>query len=165
MIRARSISVPSSPLSPLYAGADLRDAFAIKLPAEETGDVEVLARRAFERPAWWIRALTDARDRIMAVTAVKSTRSIGAAAAQRGEVIGYFPVLSKSATDLVVGVDDRHLDFRAAVLLRDDEAGAGRELVAITVVHCHNRLGRMYLSTIAPFHRIIVRANLESAVN
>ena len=24
-----------------------------------------------------------------------------------------------------------------------------------TVVHCHNWLGRMYLATIAPFHRVI----------
>nr|WP_233286857.1 DUF2867 domain-containing protein [Bradyrhizobium oropedii] len=38
-----------------------------------------------------------------------------------------------------------------------------RELVADTVVHCHNRLGRIYLTTISPFHRMIVRASLEQA--
>jgi len=31
------------------------------------------------------------------------------------------------------------------------------------VVHCHNRLGRIYLATIAPFHRVIVPASLEQA--
>jgi hypothetical protein len=30
-----------------------------------------------------------------------------------------------------------------------------------TAVHCHNLPGRVYLMTIAPFHRLIVRSNLE----
>jgi hypothetical protein len=64
---------------------------------------------------------------------------------------------------LVVGEDDRHLDFRVAILLRAG-AAARREFVAVTVVHCHNRLGRTYLAVIAPFHRVIVRATLERAV-
>src|ERR1700730_3538521 len=76
---------------------------------------------------------------------------------------GYLPLLSKSAGELVMGGDDRHLDFRVAVLLRTG-AAAGRELVVVTVVHCHNRLGRTYLAVIAPFHRTILRANLERAV-
>jgi hypothetical protein len=58
----------------------------------------VLARVAFERQAAWIRALTWVRDTVMAMVGVKSSREIGAAAATRGlQVIGYFPVLSKSA--------------------------------------------------------------------
>ena len=77
-------------------------------------------------------------------------------------VIGFFPLLSKNAGELVVGEDDRHLDFRVALLLRTGAAG-GRELVVVTVVHCHNWLGRTYLAAIAPFHRVIARASLEQA--
>ena len=122
----------------------------------------MLARAGFERPAGWIRALTRIRDVVMATVGVKSSRAIGLAAAARGPVIGYFPLLSKSATELVVGEDDRHLDFRVTIQLRADAAN-GRELVVGTVVHCHSRLGRIYLATIAPFHRAIARANLEQA--
>jgi hypothetical protein len=64
---------------------------------------------------------------------------------------------------MVMGGDDRHLDFRVAVLVRMDAQG-GRELVVVTVVHSHNRLGRTYLAVIAPFHRTILRANLERMV-
>jgi hypothetical protein len=153
MIKAHAVPVPSdSVLAPLYVGADLLDAFAIHLPAGANDDLEVLARAGFERPAGWIRALTRVRDAVMATVGVKSSRAIGAAAAARGPVIGYFPLLSKSAGELVVGEDDRHLDFRVAILLRTGAAG-GRELVVVTVVHCHNRLGRTYLAVIAPFHR------------
>jgi hypothetical protein len=159
------VPIPSnSVLAPLYAGADLLDAFAIHLPAGASDDPEVLARVAFERQAAWIRALTWVRDTVMATVGVKTSRAIGAAAATCGlQVIGYFPVLSKSAGEMVMGGDDRHLDFRVAVLVRTD-AQDRRELVVVTVVHCHNRLGRTYLAAIAPFHRTILRANLQRTV-
>ncbi|MGT2503730.1 DUF2867 domain-containing protein [Bradyrhizobium guangxiense] len=163
MTRAHAVPMPdNSVLAPLYAGADLLDAFAIQLPAGASDDVEVLARAALERQAWWIRALTRVRDVVMATVAVKSSRAVGLAAAARGPVIGFFPVLSKSATELILGADDWHLDFRVTIQLRANAAN-GRELVAGTVVHCHNWLGRIYLKTIAPFHRVIVPASLEQA--
>ena len=163
MTKARAVPMPSnSVLAPLYAGADLLDAFAIQLPAGASDDLEALARAALERQAWWIRALTRVRDAVMAPVGVKSSRAVGLAAAARGPVIGFFPVRSKSATELVVGEDDWHLDFRVTLQLRSDAAN-GRELLAGTVVHCHNRLGRIYLATIKPFHRVIVRASLQQA--
>jgi hypothetical protein len=163
MFKAHAVPVPSdSVLAPRYGGANLLDAFAIRLPAGANDDLEALARAGFERQAWWIRALTRVRDAMMAPVGVKSSRAVGAAAAARGPVIGFFPLLSKSAGELVVGEDDRHLDFRVALLLRAGAAG-GRELVVVTVVHCHNWLGWTYLAVIAPFHRVIVRASLEQA--
>lgn len=159
---AHAVPVPSeSVLAPLYVGADLLDAYAIHLPMGANDDLEALARAGFERQPWWIRALTRARDVIMAPVGVKSSRAVGVAAAARGQqVIGFFPVLSKSAGELVMGEDDGHLDFRLAILLRADAAG-GRELVVVTVVHCHNWLGRAYLAAITPFHRVIAPASLE----
>lgn len=163
MFKAHAVPAPSdSLLAPLFGGADLLDAYAIQLPVGADEDLEVLARAGFERQAWWIRALTRMRDAMMAPVGVKSSRAVGAAAAARGPVIGFFPLLSKSARELVVGEDDRHLDFRVAILLRAGAAG-GRELVVVTVVHCHNLLGRTYLAAITPFHRVIARASLEQA--
>src|SRR5256885_10202105 len=113
MIKARAVPVPSdSVLAPLYGGTDLLDAFAVHLPAGASDDLEVLARALFEQQAGWIRALTWVRDRVMATVGVKSSRAIGAAAAARGAVIGYFPLLSESGGEVGVGEDGRHIDFR-----------------------------------------------------
>ena len=162
--KARAVPMPhNSLLTPLYAGADLVDAFAIALPVEASDDLEVLARIALEHQAGWIRALLRVRDVVMAPTGVASSRAVGLAGAAKGPIIGFLPLLSKSATELILGADDSHLDFRVTVQIRTD-ATNGRELLAGTVVHCHNRLGRGYLAAIAPFHRVIVRANLERAV-
>src|SRR5258707_15897001 len=58
IIKAHAVPVPSdSVLAPLYVGADLLDAFAIHLPAGASGDLEVLARVAFERQAGGGRGL------------------------------------------------------------------------------------------------------------
>lgn len=163
--KAHAIPMPSdSILAPLYRSADLLDAYAVQLPAGASDDLEMLARAGFERQAWWIRALTRVRDTIMATVGVKSSRAVGIAAAARGPVIGFFPLRSKSAGELVMGEDDRHLDFRLAIQLRAGAAG-GRELVLVTVVHCHNWLGRTYLAVITPFHRVIARASLEQAAS
>src|SRR5258708_26693212 len=164
MTKAYAVPVPTdSALAPLYVGADLLDAFAIHVPAGASDDLEVLARAAFERQAGWIRALTWVRDAVMAPVGVKSSRAIGAAAAARGSVIGYFPLLSKSAGELVVGEDDRHLDFRVAILLRAGAAGR-REVVAGAGGHCHNPLGRTSLAGVGAFPRGVGRAALERRV-
>jgi hypothetical protein len=88
VIRARAVPMPTnSVLVPLYVGADLLDAFAIRLPAAVEGDIETLARAAFERPAGWIRLPTQVRDLAMATAGVKSSNAIGIDAAARGSVI------------------------------------------------------------------------------
>jgi hypothetical protein len=171
MTRVRAVPPPAdSAIAPLYAGADLLDAYAIALPAEATGDIDRLTRAVLGQSPGWARGLMGIRDAVMAPLGVKTSKAIGRAR-QDGDQIGFFPVLARSARELIVGEDDRHLDFRAATLLcattdrQGDGQGneQGRELVATTVVHCHNLLGRSYLVAIAPFHRLIVRANLARA--
>ena len=74
-----------------------------------------------------------------------------------------FPVISQSAAKVVLGLDDRHLDFR--VLVEVEELGMGRqEVTASTAVKTHNLLGRAYLAIVKPFHRIIVPAMLAQVV-
>jgi len=161
MLKAREVLPPSTSLvAPLYADADFVDAYSVQLPMHASHDIELLARVGFEKQAWWIRALTCVRDLVMASVGVKSSRAVGAVAAKRGPVIGFFPLLSKTSEELVLGEDDKHLNFRLALLRRSDSAG-GKELVVVTVVHCHNWLGRTYIAAIKPLHRVIARASLE----
>jgi len=162
MSNARTVPAPTdSMLATLYAGADLMDAYAIALSADATDDIEQLTRAVFALPAGWTRILMRIRDTVMAPMGVKTSAAIA-----RGgdhERIDFFPVLDRSPRELVMGEDDRHLDFRTSALIRDVAGGEGRELVATTVVHCHNMLGRTYLAVITPFHRVIVKSYLTRA--
>ncbi|MEO7642897.1 MAG: DUF2867 domain-containing protein, partial [Ramlibacter sp.] len=69
------------------------------------------------------------------------------------------------AHEIILGEDDSHLDFRVSVLVRPvpGEADGAVQVVVSTVVHCHNLLGRSYLTLITPFHRQVVQAGLRRA--
>ncbi|WP_035189857.1 DUF2867 domain-containing protein, partial [Acidiphilium sp. JA12-A1] len=143
-------------------GADLVDAYAIMLPDEAPHDIEALAREALEHPPAWFRVLLRLRDAVVSAGGVKSSRRIRQDAESEGRAtVAFFPVLARSERELVLGEDDRHLDFRASVLVRVTTDEEKRVLIMTTAVHCHNLPGRVYLMTIAPFHRLIVRSNLE----
>ena len=161
----RQVPLPAeSRIAVLFPGAQLADAYAVALPPSATRDITALARAVLGSPAPWARSLMCVRDAVMTSFGVKTSAQIAAEAQADGtERISFFPLQSRSERELVVGEDDRHLNFRASVLLRPRGDGSGDELVATTVVHCHNALGRIYLLVISPFHRLIVRSNLRRA--
>lgn len=55
-------------------------------------------------------------------------------------------------------MDDRHLDFRCVIDIANFDLGQNVSIA--TIIRRHNRLGRIYLATILPFHRLIVRSAL-----
>jgi hypothetical protein len=162
---ARPVALPAdSAVAPLYKGADLADAFAVTLGKAHVGDIHALAQSILGDPAPWVRMLVTLRDAAVAGFGVRTSGEMRRAAAKdRGGHIDFFPIHRQSERELVVGEDDRHLDFRASILLRPVVDGGNDELVVTTVVHCHNRLGRTYLALIAPFHRLIVKTSLRRA--
>jgi hypothetical protein len=135
-----------------YTGANLVDSFAVPLPAAAPADVQALATLLFADPPLWFTVLLAIRDRVMVLFGVKPSHAL-----RQTDRIAFFPVLSRSPDEIVLGADDRHLDFRASVLLRRAE----RTLVATTVVRCHNLLGRAYLAAILPFHILVVSQALR----
>lgn len=152
---------PMSAIADWYRGADLLDSYAVTLPHAAPEDLATLARALFSRPPLWIRGLLRLRDQIVGPLGVKTTTAIGEASATDGRNrIGFFPVFGRSENEIVLGEDDRHLDFRVSVLVQSDDGGS-RRLVATTAVRCHNLLGRTYLWVIRPFHVLVVRSNLS----
>lgn len=73
--------------------------------------------------------------------------------------IGFFPVRDETGDRVVVGMDDKHLDFRCVLDL--DKARDRQTVTVTTLIRRHNRLGRTYLAAILPFHRLILRACLS----
>jgi len=114
----------------------------------------------FDSPPPWINGLMALRNRIVSVFGLKAGVRPPSSTAQ--DSIGIFPVLAESPEEMLMGLDDRHLDFRVAVSVQPAAAGA-QQITVTTVVHTHNRLGRIYLAVIMPFHRLIARSMLNRA--
>ncbi len=68
-----------------------------------------------------------------------------------GDYIGVFQVQSVGKDEILIGEDDKHLNFLISVLRHR------QGFTLSTWVRTHNRFGRMYLWAIMPFHKLIVR--------
>ena len=156
---------PESRIAKAYESTNLADAYSIELPSGASSDPELLARFIFAHQAPWISSLIAVRDAIVGTFGLKTARQLTALGAEsKTGRVGIFKIYGSSPTEIVLGEDDKHLDFRLSVLCSSQPSPGGkRQLTLSTVVHCHNRLGRLYILVIAPFHRLVVRSSLRSA--
>lgn len=138
----------------LLRGAQFSDAYSV-MTDDTTLDARSAAQKMFATSPRWVKSLMKMRDAIVAPFGLK-TEKIANRATDR---VGIFPVISETPARIVAGVDDRHLDFRVVVEISDP--GPRRRVTATTIVLTHNWLGRVYLATIMPFHRLVVRALLR----
>jgi hypothetical protein len=130
---------------------DFTDTFALRLPSGSSRDVEDWHRAlvASGSPVW-VSALMAVRNQV--------ARGLGLDTAGASGDTSPFRLLARTGDTLVVGADDRHLDFRAVLRVVEDD------LHFATVVHEHNALGRAYLTVVKPFHRRVVPALLRRAL-
>lgn len=145
------ITVTTAPVDPAFIaslpGCDFADAFSVVVP--RTGlDARALSADFFSTPPAWAGALMDARNAIMGRLGYKAPKI------RKG-----FPVLRESETEVVSGLDDGHLDFRALMKIEPDANGS--RITLTTAVTTHNWIGRAYLALIMPFHKLIVRSMVK----
>jgi Protein of unknown function (DUF2867) len=139
----------------LLAGAQYIDAYSIAVN-DATLDARHAAEKLMARGPRWIEALLNLRNHLVAPFGLKTP---GPTLTGATGIIGIFPIISETPHRIVVGFNDKHLDFRVVV-----DVGAearGRRVTATTLVLTHNLPGRVYLAIILPFHRIIARTMMR----
>jgi hypothetical protein len=160
------VEIPAeSAIARFYEPTNLADAYSVELPAGSITNPELLARFIFSQQASWIKGLMKTRDALVAGFGLKTSAQLTVHNADRqAERVGIFKIYNTTEREIVLGEDDKHLDFRLSVMCSSPLGHTGeRRLVLSTVVHCHNRLGRAYIFVIAPFHRVIVQSCLRRA--
>ena len=132
---------PCSGAQRILPGYQFADAYQV--PAPQGMDAIEATRLAFAHGPLWIRSLMGLRNRLVRLVGLKPARASG------------FPVVQQSADEMVLGFDDRHLDFRIVVAI------AGGFVSVTTLVRWHNAWGRAYLAAVMPFHRVIAARMVE----
>lgn len=132
---------PALDCARILPGFDFADAYAVQVAPGLNAMVAV--DQVFGLGPSWVRALMRMRNPLAALVGLKAAPATG------------FPVISASATELVLGFDDKHLDFRIVVTVLSQQA------TVTTVVRCHNLGGRAYLALVKPFHRRIAPSMLS----
>lgn len=146
---------PEAHVRRLLPGAQFADAFRLEV-ADPSLDARSAAERIIARSPRWIDMLLTLRNVVVAPFGLHTQGSPDQA---NHGMLGIFPVISETPDRVIAGFDDKHLDFRIVV---DVSTPAARRNVTLsTVVLTHNLLGRTYLATILPFHKLIARSMLR----
>jgi hypothetical protein len=145
----------------LLPGAAFSDAYRL-LVDEPDIDAITAARRVMEHPPIWIRGLMSLRNGIVSLLGLKLAQLALHEKQDESSLAGAFPVISRAPECVVLGFDDKHLDFRIVVEAVGVDAQRSK-ITVTTLVRPHNLLGRTYLAGVLPFHRIIVPAMLVQA--
>ena len=162
----RKVPVPAGSLAAsAFAVTSYADAYAIDLPPGCADDVDALMRLLPTSVPRWADQLMWLRDRIVSVFGLRAGGAIAApprstARLQPGDTAGTFKVFARSNDEILFGGDDRHLNFRASMLVQRD--GGRSRVVLSTVVQFNNRLGRVYFFFVRPFHGLIVASLLRN---
>jgi Protein of unknown function (DUF2867) len=172
MTSVREVPIPaSSSIQSTLQQVHFRDAFEAVMSRPRIDAQGVYAAVFGDRPTW-ITLLLQMRGVFANLVGLKHPEITEVGAIEPGEGrrpyavgdrVGLFPVQAITAKELILGMDDKHLNFRVSVL-RTKQNGTEKVTVS-TVVQLNNSLGRMYLFAIKPFHKLIVRTILQNAVS
>ncbi|UWU17045.1 DUF2867 domain-containing protein (plasmid) [Rhizobium sullae] len=155
-MRPFPVSVPEN-CGQILPSADFGDAFAVDV-IDTAMSAPQAAQLAFSQPPGWIAKLLALRNLVVAPFGLKSGDELDLSTQHRG-----LPVFSSSPERIVLGLDDRHLNFRLIVDVADLNDATLR-VTATTLVQRNNLLGRVYLAAVLPFHKILVPALLSRLI-
>jgi hypothetical protein len=156
-MKARACPFPndSALQGSFVASADHVDAFLVPLSDPERSLPEIFNGIFAHRPPW-LRAILATRN-VMAKACGLETTPIKDTLKPRltthpevGGTLGGWNVYALEASELIVGRDNPHMDFRVSISKAD-----GRDTkaaIVATVCKTKNAMGRTYLAAILPFH-------------
>lgn len=130
----------------------------------------VAAKALFSSSPQWIGHLLNIRNRLVSVFGLKTGGKhfdLGTLMdnfkGEEGDHLALFKVYNTTDNELIMGENDRHLDFRVSLLL-DRIDDLRQNLTISTTVVYNNWFGRIYFFFIKPFHKLIVPTMLKGIV-
>lgn len=141
-----TVDVPESHLlANALPRVDWADAYAVSFPDGPPGDPQQWAEAAFRSPPHWVVALFGVREAFVRIVGIEPGGS------------HVFDTVARTDREVLVGVDQGHLGFRASVLLEPTR------VVLTTVVQVNNRRGTFYSAIVRRVHPAVVRTMLARA--
>ncbi|WP_454045492.1 DUF2867 domain-containing protein [Chryseobacterium sp. Marseille-Q8038] len=157
-------------LSPGKKDFDYMDSFEGELINKEL-DITTVGKAFFTSSPKWGKKMFTFRNKLVGLFGLKTGAETENNQAEKdftcevGERLGLFQVLDKTHNEIVLGEDDRHLDFRISLLFDTcKDFQTQNSLTISTTVKFHNWLGVLYFLPVRPFHRLIVPAILKNMI-
>ncbi|MCL1680701.1 DUF2867 domain-containing protein [Elizabethkingia miricola] len=144
---------------------DYTDVYFQEVKTEKNIRPEDLGKAFFTSNIPWVKKLFTLRNKLVAMFGLKGSDKKSKIMKQAeqsdfaiGERFGLFKVLDKKEKEIILGEDDKHLDFKVSLLYAQPE----NKIYISTGVQYHNFFGKLYFFFVKPFHRLVVRSMLNS---
>jgi len=120
----------------------------------------------------WVGKLFNLRNKIVSVFGLKTSGNIVDRQQQLdnfkcepGEQLGLFKVFKKTDNEVIIGENDKHLNFRVSLFLDKSKTDKSKkDLTISTTVEFNNWFGRLYFLPVRPFHKFIVPTMLKGII-
>lgn len=151
---------------------DYIDSFQAKFSDPENRIVPKDVGKAFFKSApKWVEKLFNFRNKIALLFGLKTSgkptdreHQLNNFKCEPGEQLGLFKVFHKNEDEVILGENDKHLNFRISLFLEKSDARGMRTLIISTTVEFQNWFGRLYFLPVRPFHKIIVPVMLKGII-
>lgn len=139
--------------------------------ASHSINIQTIGKAFFTLAPRWLGALLYIRNQLVKVFGLKISDTkpknrqalIDAFSCEPNEQLGFFKVYERSANEVILGADDKHLDFRVSLLHETSlKENSAHRLTISTTVKFNNGFGRLYFIPVKPFHQLIVRVMLKN---
>lgn len=132
-----------------------------------TVDIIQIAELFIQPGPKWVERLFALRNAIASLFKLKTSNDIVDTPRiqlwEPGVQAGIFKVFEIKPNEIILGDDDKHLDFRVSLFIA--HVGQRKTVTVTTMVKYHNALGRCYFFFVKPFHRLIVPMTLRPKFN
>ena len=161
-----AMKIRKSPLPPhsilSQYTADYTDCFRGEFPGTGRIPPEKLMAAFWTTMPGWLAFLFKLRNLLVRPFGLKtetdSNREALKEALENGEGYGMMTVVAKTADEMVVSLDDKHLKAWFSVCIENPS------IYLSTLVQYHNKLGVAYFTLIRPFHKIVVKSMFRAVM-
>jgi hypothetical protein len=131
-----------------------------------------IGKAFFSSAPKWVSKLMGFRNKTVAIFGLKTSgstvdrqKTLDYLKYEKGEQVGIFKIYDKTENEIILGEDDKHLNFRVSLYLDELKIEqAEKKLTISTSVIFNNWFGRLYFLPVRPFHSLIVPTILKAII-
>lgn len=140
---------------------DFLDYWGIKLNRTDV-DIHDLVNCFFTAAPGFVTGLMKLRDSIVGKMGLKTVGDYSKrkkVSFEPGKDMGLFKMFQMNDHEAIIGADDKHLNFRVSLYVKPGIQNT--EVLISTVVLFNNRWGKVYMTLVSPFHKIVVKGMIK----
>ena len=150
--------------------AHFNDSYSVITVNNELDPLHIYLLMVNNTPVW-INSLLSIRNKIVKLLGLKDVGQLGEvdyinhsdADELTDAKLDIFTIESFSENEMILTLNDRHLNIKMSILKRKhtDET----EVIVSTIVNFNNKLGKVYMFIISPFHRLVMMRLMNNILN